>query len=37
MQCELCNQENPITCDHPKNAYCALLIYIWIKSLEDIL
>jgi hypothetical protein len=26
MLCELCNQENPITCDHPKNAYCALFL-----------
>lgn len=24
MICELCNQENPVTCDHPKNGYCAL-------------
>lgn len=30
MWCELCNQENPIICDHPKNAYCAL----FLKSAE---
>lgn len=30
MICELCNQENPITCDHSKNAYCAL----FLKSAE---
>lgn len=24
MICELCNQENPSTCDHGKNGYCLL-------------
>jgi len=24
MQCELCNQENPTTCDQHKNGYCLL-------------
>jgi len=24
MQCELCNQENPVSCDHGKNGYCLL-------------
>lgn len=24
MQCEICSQENPTACDHPKNGYCEL-------------
>lgn len=24
MQCELCKQENPTSCDHGKNGYCLL-------------
>lgn len=24
MQCDLCHQENPTTCDHDKNGYCML-------------
>lgn len=24
MICELCKQENPVSCDHGKNGYCLL-------------